>query len=184
MTTEQFLALPADDRMTMELIDGELRQRRVTTRNPKHSNTMTRFSFALFSWLRAQSGMVGHAPSGEIRCRLGRNPDTVVGIDVALFVGDVAMGVTGESAYYDGAPLIAVEILSPSDTHEQIAVKIRRYLDAGTKQVWVADPDFRTVMVHRTGQPPRSFAEDQTLKGEPDLPGFKAAVSELFEPNL
>jgi Uma2 family endonuclease len=54
------------------------------------------------------------------------------------------------------------------------------YLEVGTV-VWVADPDFRTVAVHRPGEPPVTYNERQEIDGDPYLPGFRVLVSRLFE---
>jgi hypothetical protein len=44
----------------------------------------------------------------------------------------------------------------------------------------VVDPDFRTVTIHRPGQPPRSFNVDETINDEPAHPGFQVRVADLF----
>jgi Uma2 family endonuclease len=77
--------------------------------------------------------------------------------------------------------VIAVEVLSPSEKVEEVAEKIWEYLNAGVAQVWVADPNFDTVTVHRPDMEPALFNRHQELMGEPDLPGFRVLVAELFE---
>jgi len=57
---------------------------------------------------------------------------------------------------------------------------VREYLDAGVKLVWVVEPVFKTVCVYRPDAPPELFNETEELSGEPHLPGFRAAVAELF----
>jgi len=73
-----------------------------------------------------------------------------------------------------------VEILSPSDTHEEIVEKIGEYLEAGTV-AWLVDPDFRNVTVYRPGKDGEFFNARQELLGEPYLPGFRVPVVRLFE---
>jgi Uma2 family endonuclease len=87
---------------------------------------------------------------------------------------------TGRRSFYDGAPILAVEILSPSDKHEDIVEKVGLYLEVGT-MVWVVDPDFRTVSVHGPGQLPETLNAKQELSGEPELPGFCVAVERIFQ---
>jgi len=180
VSSEQFLALPEEAGLLRELIDGEIRERPMTTRNPAHAMTVTRFSQTLANWLDDRADWDGVVTTGDVRCRLTRDPDTIVGIDVALFTGPHLIGDLQGLPFLDGPPLIAVEILSPTDTHESVSDKIRRYLNAGTTQVWIADPDFQTVEVFRTSRNPELFNSDQTLSGEPELPGFCVAVSRLF----
>ena len=80
---------------------------------------------------------------------------------------------------FDAAPVLAVEILSPSDTHEDVIEKIGLYLEAGAV-VWMIDPDLKTIQVHRPGHLPESFNASQELSAEPYLPGFRVAVAKFF----
>ncbi len=88
---------------------------------------------------------------------------------------------TRKAKYLDGPPVLAIEILSPSDEQEDIADKVREYLDAGVPLVWVVDTFFSTVTVHRPDAEPQLFNVKQELTAEPFLPGFRVAVAELFE---
>jgi Uma2 family endonuclease len=76
--------------------------------------------------------------------------------------------------------VLAVEILSPTDTQEEIHEKIDEYLAAGVALVWVIDPADRTVRVYRPDARPQLFNDEQELTGEPHLPGFRAPVARLF----
>jgi Uma2 family endonuclease len=46
--------------------------------------------------------------------------------------------------------------------------------------VWVVDPHDRTVLVYRPQAEPELFNVRQELSGDPELPGFRVAVSEIF----
>ena len=81
---------------------------------------------------------------------------------------------------FEGAPVLAVEILSPSDNVERIHEKIKAYLSAGTQLVWIIDPDLYTVTVFEAGKSPILFNREQVLTAEPHLPGFQVAVGKLF----
>ena len=180
MTAEEFLALP-DDGKERWLIRGQLREKEdgvMTYRNRFHTWVEAQIAFVLKSWLRDQPQPQGAVHSGEVGCRL--KPDTVVGIDAAFFSAETAARQTDETTLIDGAPLLAVEILSPSDKHEDITEKVRAYLECGVKAVWIVDPDFRTVRVHRPGTAPEMFNESQTLPGGDVLPGLEIAVADLF----
>ncbi|HZL37634.1 MAG TPA: Uma2 family endonuclease [Tepidisphaeraceae bacterium] len=79
------------------------------------------------------------------------------------------------------APDLAVEVLSPSNTHAEMAQKLREYFQSGTRLVWFIDPPTRTVAVyHGAGEPTRVLAEGAMLDGEQVLPGFALPVAELF----
>lgn len=182
VSTDEFLAFEsaAGDDAAIELIDGEIREYPMTTRSPRHATTIARSSHELIGWLDAQHTADGEVAAGEVRCRIARDPDTTVGIDVAYFEGTPVVEMEDGSRYFDGPPVVAIEVLSPSDTHEGVSSRIRTLLAAGVRQVWVADPEFRTVTVHRTEAEPRLYAVDGSLDAGPELPGFRCPVEKLF----
>lgn len=80
------------------------------------------------------------------------------------------------------APDLAVEIVSPSNTWADVAAKIRDYLEAGTRLVWIVDPRSRTVTVQASGAAPQVLSADEELEGRDVLPGFTIRVGQLFAP--
>lgn len=78
-------------------------------------------------------------------------------------------------------PVLAVEILSPSDVHADITEKVQEYLDVRVGAVWVIDPDFETVGVYQPSKEPSFYNRGEDLTTEPCLPGFRVRVAELFE---
>jgi Uma2 family endonuclease len=181
LTAEEFLALP-DDGKERWLIRGELRPREpaMTMRNQVHSEVEACLVFHLMLWLREQPEPRGKISCGEAGFRLRRDPDTLVGIDVAYTSAEIRARTAGNPTIYDGPPVLAVEILSPSDRHEDIVEKVGLYHEAGSV-VWVVDPDFRTVAVHRPGQEPETFNIQRELSADPYLPGFRIPVAQIFE---
>jgi Uma2 family endonuclease len=178
MTIEAFLALP-DDGMRRELIRGELRESEMTRRNRSHSRSESRVAKILGNWFDTQPEPRGLVVSGEAGFILGRDPDIGVGIDVAYVSAEVAAR-EPEAAYFEGPPVLAVEILSPSDVQQEIDEKILLYLETGVALVWILNPRFKTVTVYRPDGPPVQFNETQELTAEPHLPGFRVSVAELF----
>ena len=73
-----------------------------------------------------------------------------------------------------------MEILSESNTLAEITQKIREYLGAGGKAVWVIDIDARTLTVHTADAPPLVLTDADTVDGEDYLPGFICAVADLL----
>ena len=82
--------------------------------------------------------------------------------------------------FVEGAPLLAVEVLSPSDSHEGTTDKIGTYLRCGVKLVWIVDPVFQTVTVFRPDTAPALFNATQEIDGGTSLPGFRVAIREFF----
>ncbi len=180
MTAEELLALP-DDGMERWLIAGELRERPMTVRNRFHSRTMICVGTELELWRRQQPPPRGQVLGGEAGVRLSRDPETMVGVDVVYVSADVIVRQTQETTLIDGVPTLAVEILSPKDTIEEIHEKVMVYQSAGVPLVWVLNPYSRMVTVHRPDAEPESFNIHQELSGEPHLPGFRIPVIRLFE---
>jgi Uma2 family endonuclease len=179
MTTEELLALPQDD-VERWLIRGQLRERPRTAHNRWHSRVMARVAQHLDNWLDQQPEPRGSVLCGEAGCRLRRNPDTTVGIDVVYIAADLAAQESEETSLIDGVPVLVVEILSPNDTQEQVHEKIDDYLEAGVALVWVIDPHDRTVRIYRPGAEPELANVRQELSGEPHLPGLRVAAAQLF----
>ena len=186
MTVEEFLSLP-EDGVERWLIRGQLRETRpdsegaeMTKRNRVHSRVLIRVGHLLENWLEKQPEPRGQVVGGEAGFILRHNPDSSAGIDVAFVAHDTIAVQSDETTLFDGPPVIAVEIQSPNNTVKEITEKVREYLDCGVKQVWVIDPYFRTVTVHRPNTAVRSLDEKGTLSGDPELPGFSCRVADFF----
>lgn len=180
MTTEEFEALP-DDGVERFLIRGHLHEgATMTRRNKDHSSSMMQVGYALLAWVKTLPKPWGKVAGGEAGFRLRREPDTYVGADVAFISPERLARTPANSTYFEGAPNVAVEILSPSDSQADILARIAEYLDCGTELVLILEPVFRTVTAYRPGRPPRFFAEDQDLVAEDVLPGFRVRVADLF----
>src|SRR5208282_5708899 len=109
---------------------------------------------------------------GEAGVILGHDPDTTVGIDVTYVGGEVMVRQTDDSTLIDGVPTLVVEILSPSDTVEDINEKIDAYLAARVSIIWIIDPYRRTITVHQPDSNPEIFSIGDEISAEPYLPGF------------
>jgi Uma2 family endonuclease len=179
LTTDELLAMP-ENGVERELIRGELRERPMTRRSRLHTRTEARTVALLDRWMSTRPEPHGEILSGEAGCILRRDPDTTVGIDVAYLSPEMAARQSAETTLLNGPPLLAVEILSPSDKQEEIDEKVEEYLAAGVAIVWVINPRFRTVTVFRTDAEPELFNVRQVLSAEPHLPGFQVPVAEIF----
>jgi Uma2 family endonuclease len=116
MTIEQLDEFPQNDGIDRELINGQLRERPMTVRNRRHSRTQSRFVNHLENWRNGQPNPKGEVLSGEAGFRLRRNPDTTVGIDVAYISAETAAANEDAVGRIEGVPVLAIEILSPSDS--------------------------------------------------------------------
>jgi Uma2 family endonuclease len=179
MTTEEMLAIQ-EDGVERWLVRGQLREKPMTVRNCTDGRIMANLSYFLERWLVQQPEPCGSVYCGEVGVRLRRGPDTTVGVDVAYVSADTVARQTDDTTLIEGAPVLAVEILSPSDTQEEINEKIDDYLAAGVPLVWIIDPHDRTVEIFQSSEEPLLVNVRQELSGEPHLPGFGVAAAQLF----
>jgi len=179
LTTEQLLEFP-DDGVLRELYEGQLRESSLSRRGRRHSRLQSKITKALELWTDKQPEPRGEILSGDAGFRLRTNPDTTVGIDVAYVSPELADRTPDDAYVIDGSPVLAVEILSPSDLQGNITDKIAAYLRAGVLFVWIVEPVFRTITVYQPNKQPQMINLDQELTAEPHLPGFRVAVADLF----
>ncbi|OYW21078.1 MAG: hypothetical protein B7Z55_06225 [Planctomycetales bacterium 12-60-4] len=183
-TLEDFLQAEAQapEGTRLALIDGEIVEwgANMTTRNSRHSTTMLLFGTYLNIWLATHKELKGVVTGGEARCRLSRNPDRIVGLDVAVFFGEEYQHASCFGDQFEGPPAVAIEILSGSDTHEDVVERIRVFLDAGVRQVWIVDAELRRVTINRADNVAQFFTARDELTAEPELPNFCVHVDALF----
>ena len=77
-------------------------------------------------------------------------------------------------------PDLAIEILSESNTKNEMRRKVREYFLSGTELVWLVDPSNRTITVYTAPDTGTSLSEDDTLDGGGVLPGFTVSVERVF----
>ena len=180
MTLDEFRTLPVpDDGVEFLLFRGKVVEEMTTKRNRHHALVECRIGQLLRNWLATQTDPIGTAFSGEVGCELP-DQNSSFGIDITLFSKECLSQQDPESPYIVGAPLLAVEILSPSDSQQDIQRKVDIYLAAGVALVWVVDPHFKTVIVHSPASIPEMKAGDEVLCGGNVLPEFSVIVSKLF----
>jgi len=78
------------------------------------------------------------------------------------------------------APDLAVEVLSPSNTRQEMERRLRDYFTAGVRLVWYVDPPSRTLTVYTAPDQAQLLRETDTLDGGDVLPGFTLPLQQLF----
>lgn len=180
MTTEELLAMP-EDGMERELSRGVLREREMTRRGRRHTKAGTAIAKLLGNWLDLQPKPRGEVLTGEAGFQLQHDPDTTVGIDVAYISAELSRSSPEDAFIIEGVPTLAVEILSPSDQQQDILDKVQDYLDAGVPLVWIVETVFKTVTVYKPNSEPQMFTVEDELTAEPQMPGFRVRVAQVFE---
>jgi Uma2 family endonuclease len=126
---------------------------------------------------------LGVVLAGDAGFVLRRRPDTVRAPDVA-FVCRARIPNPPPDTFIEGAPDLAVEVLSPQDRAAAAARKAAEYLRAGTRLVWVIDPAGGpaagpSARVY-TRRGVRTISRDGVLTGGRVLPGFRVRLSDLI----
>jgi Uma2 family endonuclease len=171
MTAEELWALPEDQRG--ELIRGEMTP--ATPVGKPHWKIVGHLIGKLEPFVQERRlGDVG-AEGGFI---LDRDPDVVLAPDVAFVRGGRLSD--DQTGFMPLAPDLAVEVISPSNSASEMSRRVRLYLDAGTRQVWIVDPSERTITVDAPDRTARMFIDGEALDGGDVLPGFSLAVEEVF----
>lgn len=113
--------------------------------------------------------------------RLARNPDKLRGPDVGVVRADRAPTGKGMLGWLEGAPDLAIEVVSDRQSISEITKKALEYIAGGAQMVWLVDPEPRRVVVFTPPNQVKIFGADEQLDGGTLLPGFACKVSELFE---
>jgi Uma2 family endonuclease len=173
-SADELLRLP-DDGQRYELVEGQLRV--MPPPGAEHGRVAATAGWLLAAHVRAAGAGVTFA--AETGFKIGENPDTVRAPDAA-FVGRARAEAVGPTqGYWPGAPDLAIEVVSPGDTHGEVESKSLGWLAAGAKAVLVLDPARGSASVYRAGGDVREHAD-----GELDLsdavPGWRVAVPDFF----
>ena len=83
----------------------------------------------------------------------------------------------------DVVPELMVEVVSPTDTAEDVIDKAFEYLRAGANLVWVIYPRVRKLHAYsHPSVPPQVFGERDLVEAPEILPGFSVPLAALFPP--
>lgn len=173
MTIAEYTALPREDARHHELSRGRL----VSEPRPGrlHGAAVALLAHHLVAYALEHGGVV----TTETGFVLAENPPTLRGPDVA-YVRTQRPSYGASEAYVRGAPDLAIEVASPSNSAGELQAKVLEYFEAGTRQVWVVHPRTRTVVVHTSASEARTLGLADEIDGGDLLPGLTLAVREIF----
>ena len=175
MTADELLAMPDDGFHRYELVKGELIS--MAPAGGEHGAIGSRTCRRIGNFVEANDlGEVFNADTGFI---ISTDPDTVRCPDVSFVRKERILADGIPKGFMHGAPDLAVEVISPSDSYSEVAEKAAQLLEAGTQLVVLIDPRTRTVSLHYDGEIDR-LSEGDTLTLGDVLPGFECGVGELF----
>lgn len=173
VTLEEFLALE-DSENLLELVNGQV----VTMSRPKgrHGIVCAEFAYRLGHFV--DEHRLGWVASNDTGVIIRGERDSLRGVDVGYW--SLERQPHEPVDYFDTVPDLAVEVLSPADRRKDVLAKVRQYVEAGVRMVWVADPDAETVTVYRGSMTGTEHPADAILEGGDVLPGFTRRVKDFF----
>jgi Uma2 family endonuclease len=160
-----------------ELVRGDLMI--ASPASPQQGRYASRLIHALVDFVdEHDSGEVYTAEPGFV---LKPEPEAIVRApDVAFVRKDRIPPPDEQTGFWPVAPDLVIEIVSPSDSADEIQAKVQDYLDAGTRLIWVVYPATKTVTEYRKRGALRQLDIDDVLKGSSVLPGFSYPLKQLF----
>ena len=129
--------------------------------------------------LYAKQTGAGGVYAAETGFKLASDPDTVRAPDIA-FVTRERLPPPNTTGYPALAPDLAVEVLSPGDRPGEVLAKVADWLSAGTRLVWVVDPERRLARVYRHDGSEAIVTAEGALDGEDELPGFSCSLASIL----
>lgn len=142
-TYEDYLLLPEGDRR--ELIEGDFHV--TPAPSPKHQRVCLELAFRLRDHVESAKrlGKIYVSPIDVVL-----TPSNVVQPDV-VFVARPRLHIVTERAI-EGAPDLAIEVLSPSTAARDQHLKKNLYARAGVKELWLVEPRARSIEVLTRGK--------------------------------
>lgn len=159
ITFDEFLEMPDAEGEKLELVEGEIV--RMPPPVPEHSDIARRILRLLterIGWSRVWPDATGY--------RIGES----------CLIPDVSVqweNQPRDEKAFLGAPMVAVEILSP---REEIDSKITLYLRGGALEVWVVNPKLRTLVIYTSDTRTEVTGESRSA-----AIGQNVTVADIFE---
>jgi Uma2 family endonuclease len=173
LTIEDFLKLPesvGNRDVRYELVEGEL-----ITVSPgmfRHNRVRDRIFFILELFLRdSKLGTVVAEQSFHLFGNTVRVPD------IAFVRSERTLPL---DKLPDGAPDLAVEVISPSNTPREMDQRISDYFAGGCRRVWLVYPEHGEVYIYGSAGITRRQGDD-LLEDSELFPGFSTKAAALFE---
>jgi Uma2 family endonuclease len=173
LSFEEFQKLPEREGAIYELDEGEL----LMELSPalRHNLIRQRIAMKLIEFVKSKHlGVVAEEMDFRLAKDIVRNPD------VAFIANEHLRKIDIDRSPVEGAPALAVEVVSPGNSAEDMAKKTQQYLGAGSQTVWIVYPKLRLVEVHSpsgVGQ----IREPHVLEEPALLPGFTLSLRYIFD---
>jgi Uma2 family endonuclease len=166
-TYEDYRHFP-DDGKIYEILDGQIHM--TPAPSPDHQYTSKRLQRVLEQYFEGQRG-----------CIVFDSPIDVILADDDIAQPDLVVAARSQISRrgIEGAPLLIVEILSPSRPDYDRLTKARRYAVRGVGHFWIADPDARTLECFQRREGAYRLEASAASQAELSVPSFEGLTISL-----
>ncbi len=195
ISLDEFMALP-DDGNRHEFVRGEVR----TMPPPKgeHGHIEHALLAAVDRYLEGHARMLGWEPAQGLGARdrlagyvaggefglkfaVPDDPAQIRGADgIFIPVEQLASVTWDRNEYFPTVPHLVVEVISPSESADDVAEKVQDYLAGGAHRVWCVYPRRHVVHIYDIDGPLRVVGAGGSLTDEELLPGFSLPLNLIF----
>ncbi|MBK8024295.1 MAG: Uma2 family endonuclease [Chloroflexi bacterium] len=184
ITAEEFFEIvqrPENEGRRLELVDGVIVEDMAGGASGEHGETVGNFHGYIWNFVREHR--LGRVTAAETCFRLAEDESgrPIVRCPDVGFITFEKAPEPLKSGLVPFAPDLAVEVISPGNTADEMHMRVLDLLRYGTRMIWIAYPTTRTVVVH-TSAGAHTLEADALLDGGDVLPGFSMPVSAFFPP--
>lgn len=130
-------------------------------------------------WQYTRLKKKGYACSNDMGLVLERDPDTVRGPDISLYL-EARKFKELEKKWPKRLPKLIVEVMSPNDRMSKMLKRIAKFLKKGVAMAWLLDPEDETLTIFTPNREPIVLERDEEVAGLKLLPDFRCKVADFF----
>src|SRR5579859_1567126 len=173
MTATEFEELPTDESGRTELDEGKVVWHSFYDLDAGACGAEILFALADYARAHEAGNVYAASPGFELSEDTVRAPG-------GAFVRKERLAAVHRKGFGKGAPDLAVEIFSPSDSVRQLMRKVKQYFAAGCHTVWIVYPERREIQVLEATGADRLLGAGDSLEAPELLPGFSAPIQPIF----
>jgi Uma2 family endonuclease len=160
----------------LDLIEGRVVESPL--RGEQHGFVCANGVFQLSRYL--QRLKTGYVCSNNVGFVLERNPDTVIGPDICLFLESRKFKEL-ELNWPKQLPNLIIEVLSPNDRQAMMRKRVNKFLEKGVGMAWLVDPEAQALTIFLPNRNAALLERDDEMMGLKLLPDFRCKVAAFFK---
>jgi len=130
-------------------------------------------------WAYTRQRKKGYVCSHDMGLVLERDPDTVRGPDISLYLENRKFTEL-ETKWPKRLPKLIVEVMSPTDRMGKMLKRIAKFLKKGVAMAWLLDPQDESLTIFLPNREPIVLERDEEVGDLKLLPEFRCKVAEFF----